>query len=153
MRSNRENVFANSSADSSLVSELIGAYTAYSDPSTFVTRQLPLPPNAARIVPAAPQTAVLLAYTLGSLFMMLGAMNVLCTVVTRDVRTTRYYLALLACGDMGHLYANYLGMGSEVFWGFGAYSDVMMGNVYITLFLLVNRVATLAGVFGRIRRT
>jgi hypothetical protein len=152
MRSNREHIFADPPANNSLVSELIGAYIAYSDPSAFVTSQLPLPPSAALIAPAAPQTAVILAFSLGSLFLMLGAMNVLCTVVTRDVRTTRYYLALLACGDMGHLYANYLGMGREVFWDFGAYNDVMMGNVYITLFLLVNRVATLAGVFGRMRR-
>ena len=83
---------------------------------------------------------------------MLAALNILCTIVTRDVRTTRYYLAILACGDLGHLYANYLGMGNKIFWAFGAYNDVMMGNVYITLFLWLNRVATLAGVFGRIRR-
>jgi hypothetical protein len=85
-------------------------------------------------------------------FLLLGALNILCTAVTRDVRTTRFYLMILACGDMGHLYANYLGMGNRVFWEFGGYNDVMVGNVLITVFLWVNRVATLAGGFGRIQR-
>jgi hypothetical protein len=86
-------------------------------------------------------------------FLLLGTINVLCTAVTRDVRTTRYYLAILACGDVGHMYANYVGMGSEVFWGFGAYNEVMIGNVWITLFLWVNRLGTLSGAFGRLGRS
>ena len=51
------------------------------------------------------------------------------------------------------MYANYAGMGPDVFWDFGAYNEVMVGNVWITVFLWVNRVGTLMGVFGRLRRT
>lgn len=73
--------------------------------------------------------------------------------MTRDVHTTRVFLLILACGDVGHMYANYAGMGPDVFWDFGAYNEVMVGNVWITVFLWVNRVGTLMGVFGRLRRT
>jgi hypothetical protein len=83
---------------------------------------------------------------------MLAALNILCTSVTRDVRTTRYYLMILACGDMGHMWANYIGMGSEVFWNFDSYNEVMMGNVAITVVLWTMRVLTLSGAFGRIGR-
>ncbi|KAF1948058.1 hypothetical protein EJ02DRAFT_332515, partial [Clathrospora elynae] len=135
------------------ISVLIGAHVAFTDPVSFTARQLPLPLSASIISPPIPQTAILLAYSLGSVFPLLGLLNILCTAVTRDVRTTKFYLTILACGDMGHMYANYRGMWSAVFWDFRAYNEVMVGNVWITLFLWVNRVATLSGVFGRIRRT
>lgn len=84
--------------------------------------------------------------------MLLAMISLLCTVVTREARVTKYYLAILAAGDIGHLYANYKGMGRDVFWNFGAYNEVMIGNVWATVFLWVNRIATLAGVFGRFGR-
>ena len=51
---------------------------------------------------------------------------------------------------MGHMWANYIGMGSEVFWNFDSYNEVMMGNVAITVVLWTMRVLTLSGAFGRI---
>ena len=59
---------------------------------------------------------------------------------------------ILACGDMGHMWANYIGMGSEVFCNFDSYNEVMMGNVAITVVLWTMRVLTLSGAFGRIGR-
>lgn len=61
---------------------------------------------------------------------------------------TRYYLAAAAVGDLGHIWASYKVMGSEMFWDFSGYNDMMVGNVIISAFLWVNRVATLGGVFG-----
>lgn len=83
---------------------------------------------------------------------MLATLNILCTAITHDVRTTRYYLMILACGDMGHMFVNYVGMGSEVFWNFDRYNEVMVGNVAITVVLWTMRVLTLSGVFGRLGR-
>lgn len=53
-------------------------------------------------------------------------------------------------GDVGHLWANYKGMGGEVFWAWRDYNEVMVGNVWVTVFLLGNRLATVSGVFGRV---
>lgn len=82
--------------------------------------------------------------------MLLFGYAVTCTVLTKDPGVTRYYLFFAACGDVGHLIANYAGMGSEVFWAWRAWNEVMWGNIAITVFLFVNRVATLGGVFGRL---
>jgi hypothetical protein len=79
-------------------------------------------------------------------------MAVLCTIITRDAKVTRWYLAMVAFGDLGHLYASYSVMGTQVFWDFGRYNEVMWGNVGITLFLHINRLATLLGLFGRVGR-
>ncbi|RAR05077.1 carbohydrate-binding module family 32 protein [Stemphylium lycopersici] len=67
------------SLKTSPASELLGAHAAFSSPSTFITRQLPLSPPSSASAPA-----ILLAYTLGSIFLVLAALNVLCTAVTRD---------------------------------------------------------------------
>lgn len=65
---------------------------------------------------------------------------------------TKWYLFMVACGDIGHIYGCYKVMGPEVFWDFGGYNDMMWGNVGLTVFLNINRLATLAGVFGKIGR-
>jgi hypothetical protein len=85
-------------------------------------------------------------------FLLLAGMAVLCTVITRDTNVTKWYLIMVACGDIGHMYANYAVMGSQVFWDFGQYNEIMWGNVAVTLFLHVNRLATLAGLFGKLGR-
>ena len=92
------------------------------------------------------------AQTLLVLVLLFALFSLLCTVITTDMRVTKYYLAILACGDMGHLYANYKGMGDAVFWDFGRYNEVMWGNVGITVFLWCFRILTLAGVFGGRRK-
>jgi hypothetical protein len=78
-------------------------------------------------------------------------MAVLCTAVTRDVRVAKGYLLIIACGDLGHIYASYKVMGPAVFLNFNEYNDMMWGNIGASLFLHVNRLATLLGVFGRLR--
>lgn len=73
-----------------------------------------------------------------------------CTVLTKDANVTKYYLLFAACGDIGHLLANYAGMESRVFWAWRDWNEVMWGNIAITVVLLVNRLATLGEVFGRL---
>ncbi|KAL6702644.1 hypothetical protein ACN47E_001267 [Coniothyrium glycines] len=131
------------------VTTVIGFWAAVSDPTSFITRQLPS--SYTTVTDVMPRTSIILAYSLGSIFLLLAALNILCLVISRDARVSRYYLVLLASADIGHMYANYKGMGPEVFWDFRNYNEMMIGNIWITLFLFVNRVGTLAGIFGRLR--
>lgn len=124
------------------VTLLLGSHAALTSPTTFISTQLPHP------TPVSP-SAILLSYTLGSLFLLLFGFAVVCTVLTRDARVTKYYLLMLMCGDLGHLAANYAGMGGAVFWGVGGWNQMMWGNIAVTAFLFVNRGCTVAGVFGR----
>lgn len=41
-------------------------------------------------------------------------------------------------------------MGPKVFWNFNEYNDMMWGNIGVSAFLHVNRLATVLGVFGRV---
>lgn len=126
------------------VSLIIGAHAAITTPSTFVTSQLPTYDPADSVAPAV----VILAYTLGSLFLLLAGYALTCTVLTKDPDVTRYYLLFAACGDVGHLVANYAGMGSAVFWAYREWNKVMWGNIAVTIFLFLNRIATVNGMFG-----
>ncbi|KAF3007438.1 hypothetical protein E8E13_003691 [Curvularia kusanoi] len=131
------------------VSLLLGAHAAISDPLTFTASQLP-PSSSSTVSPAQHSPATtLLAYTLGSLFLVIAGYALTCTVLTRDPNVTKYYLMFAACGDIGHLLANYHGMGARVFWAWEEWNAVMWGNIAVTVFLFANRVATLGGVFGR----
>jgi hypothetical protein len=134
----------NTQAKAPPVSLIIGAHAAITAPSTFVTSQLPTHDPAESVSPAV----AILAFTLGSLFLLLAGYAMTCTVLTRDPNVTKYYLIFAACGDVGHLAANYVGMGSDVFWAYRYWNEVMWGNIAVTIFLFLNRVATLCGLFG-----
>jgi hypothetical protein len=128
-----------------------GCYSAFNDPSAFVTRQLPTSPLNP-LSSTVPDSALILSYTIGNVFLLLGGLAILCTVITRDARVTKWYLFMVACGDIGHIYASYRVMESDVFWNFGGYNDMMIGNIGVSAFLHVNRILTLLGVFGKIGR-
>jgi hypothetical protein len=131
-----------------VVSLVAGWHAASSDPSAFVSRHLPSTPTSA----LTPASATVLSYTLSNIFLLLGGLAILCTVITRDANVTKWYLGMVALGDLGHIYSSYAVMGPQVFWDFGAYNDLMWGNIGASAFLHVNRVATLLGVFGRVGR-
>lgn len=82
--------------------------------------------------------------------MLLAGLAIVCTLITREARVTKWYLGMVAAADLGHIYASYHVMGGDAFWNFGQYTDVMWGNIGFSAFLHVNRVATLLGVFGRV---
>lgn len=132
-------------ANKRTVSLVIGAHAAITSPATFVTSQLPTHNPAEPISPAV----LILAYTLGSLFLLLAGYALNCTVLTKDANVSKYYLLFAACGDVGHLLANYAGMESKVFWAWRDWNEVMWGNIAITIFLFVNRLATLSGIYGK----
>ncbi|KAK7191170.1 hypothetical protein DPSP01_008894 [Paraphaeosphaeria sporulosa] len=126
------------------ISLLLGWDAAWNSPSAFVTRQLP----STTLTPV-PAGALVLSHTTGNIFVLLAALAILCTAITRDARVAKYYLLFVAAGDLGHIYSSYVVMGPKVFWDFSAYNDMMWGNIGVSAFLHVNRLATVLGVFGR----
>lgn len=126
------------------ISLILGWNAAFNSPRDFVVRQLPT------ATLAVPDSALLLSYSLGSIFLLLFGIAILCTAVTREKRVVTGYLLLAAAGDLGHLYANWKGMGPAVFWNFNDYNEIMWGNVAVTVFLHINRLATVLGVFGKV---
>ncbi|KAF2268094.1 hypothetical protein CC78DRAFT_530472 [Lojkania enalia] len=130
------------------ISLILGWNAAFSNPSTFITKQVPKA-SSAFVAPSA--GAICLSYTLGNIFVLLAALAILCTAITREKRVAKFYLFFVALGDLGHIYSSYKAMGPEMFWNFNQYNEVMWGNIGVSAFLHVNRLGTLTGVFGRFR--
>lgn len=116
------------------------------DPASFHARQLPTPPAPTTVTPHD----IIMTTSIANMFLVQALISLLFTVVAREPRLTKYYLVLASFGDLGHIWASYSGMPSEVFWDFGAYNDMMVGNVLFSVFLWVMRMGTLSGVFGEI---
>jgi hypothetical protein len=132
------------------VSLLLGWNAAFNDASNFISRQLPETTTTA--ITPMPSSAIIMSYSVANVFLLLGGLAILCTVITRDVKVTKWYLGMVACGDLGHIYASYKVMGPQVFWDFAQYNDLMWGNIGFSAVLHVNRVATLLGLFGKVGR-
>jgi len=86
---------------------------------------------------------------LGNIYLLLAAIAVLCCF-TKHASISRNYLLIVACADLGHIYASYCGMGSTYFWDFGSWNDMAWGNIGSSAFLCVNRISTALGLFGKI---
>ncbi|KAF2027406.1 hypothetical protein EK21DRAFT_33200, partial [Setomelanomma holmii] len=128
------------------ISLVLGFYTALSNPSAFVTAQIPT--TSSTLTPVPP-SALILANTLGNIYALLAGLAVVCTFITREPRVTWWYLFFVACGDIGHLYASYAVMGRDVFLDVGGWNAMVWGNVGVTAFLHVNRGLTIVGAFGK----
>ncbi|PSN67397.1 hypothetical protein BS50DRAFT_634769 [Corynespora cassiicola Philippines] len=124
---------------------LLGWRSAFTEPSDFVTKQAPT-----TSLSPVPTGALILSYTTGNIYFLLAALAVLCTAITRESRVAKWYLFMVAMADLGHIYSSYKGMGQEAFLNFNDYTDLMWGNIGVSAFLHVNRIATVLGVFGRI---
>ena len=76
---------------------------------------------------------------------------VVCCYATNDSKVTRNYLIVVAIADLGHVYSTYTGLGWDKFMDIGTWNDMMWGNIGSSIFLFINRVATILGVFGHIK--
>ncbi|KAF2733131.1 hypothetical protein EJ04DRAFT_513459 [Polyplosphaeria fusca] len=130
------------------ISLVMGWNAAWNDPSTFISKQVP---TSSSVLASPSAGATCLSYTIGNVYLLLGALAILCTAITRENRVAWWYLFFIACGDLGHIYSSYKAMGPESFWNFNEYNDMMWGNIGASAFLHVNRGLTLIGVFGRFR--
>jgi hypothetical protein len=89
---------------------------------------------------------------INNIFLLLAAMAVICCWTTH-ASISRWYLIAVALGDLGHIYATYCGMGPAAFWDVSGWNDLVWGNVGASLFLHVNRWATVLGLFGPLKET
>ena len=67
-----------------------------------------------------------------------------------NAAVTRGYLTVVAIADLGHIYANYLGMGEKHFLDLNSWNHMAWANIGISAFLCLNRVATVLGCFGKV---
>lgn len=88
-----------------------------------------------------------LTLQMGNVLRLLAAMAVICCW-TKHAEISKWYLLAVALADLGHIYAVYVAVGPAYFWNFAEWNDMTWGNVGVSVFLHVNRWATVAGVFG-----
>lgn len=118
-------------------------------PFEYYASQAPNSP----ITPADfPGQALGLSLAMGNIFVLLALLAVICSWTKHPDIIKRYLLAV-ALADFGHCYATYRAVGSEYFFNFGGWNDMTWGNVGVSVFLHINRLATVMGVFGNLSET
>ncbi|BCR91549.1 uncharacterized protein ACHE_70392S [Aspergillus chevalieri] len=105
-------------------------------------------PNPDLISDAIHPSSIALAYQLANLYGLLFLLGVGICYTTTEPKVLRNYLFCLAVADFGHIYVTYLAMGAEATFDVAGWNLLTWGNISITGFLFVNRLAYLAGVFG-----
>lgn len=119
------------------------------DPEGFYTSQVPTTAPAATV--PFPAQAQLLLGQLHNIYLLLAGLAIVCCW-TSDRTVARNYLLVVALADLGHIYTVYKVFGYEKFMNLGSWNDATWGNVGVSVFLHVNRLATVLGVFGRTGR-
>lgn len=89
-----------------------------------------------------------LAYQLSNIYGVAFLLSVGICYATTEPKVLRNFVIALGIGDMGHCLATYLAMGHEAFVDVAGWNFLTWANFAFSLFLLVNRVAYLSGVFG-----
>ncbi|KAE8354250.1 hypothetical protein BDV28DRAFT_131349 [Aspergillus coremiiformis] len=102
---------------------------------------------------APPETihpsSIVLAGQLGNIYALLGFLSFLVLYSTNDPNVLRKYILVYCFSDINHLYATYRGLGWDTLVNPWAWQNVLTwGNVGMTVFMFVNRVLFLLGVFG-----
>jgi hypothetical protein len=122
---------------------VLGCYFAITDPQDFANSQVPgTPPST----PISVSSTITIWQT-GNLYLHLAGLAILCCLYSNP-NVARGYLRVVACGDISHVFTVYAGLGRDVFFDVANWTGSVWVHVAITTFLFVNRVATLAGVFG-----
>jgi len=93
-------------------------------------------------------SSIALAYQLANLYGLLFLLGVGICYTTTEPKVLRNYLFCLAVADFGHIYVTYLAMGTGAFFDVSEWNLLTWGNISITGFLFLNRLAYLTGFFG-----
>ncbi|KAJ5780465.1 hypothetical protein N7457_005625 [Penicillium paradoxum] len=126
------------------ISLALGSAFPLYDIQGFIAGQTPTVAAPATLHPSS----VALAYQLGNIYSLLFLVGVGVCHSTTEPRVLRNYLIGLAIADIGHVYATYLAMGWDAFADVAAWNALTWGNIGITTFLFVNRIAYFMGIFG-----
>ncbi|KAJ5233976.1 uncharacterized protein N7469_005742 [Penicillium citrinum] len=126
------------------ISLVAGSLAPLQDLNYFIAGQTPhaSPP------PVLHPSSIALAYQVANLYSSLFLVGVGVLHTTTEPKVIRNYMIGLAIADVGHVYATYLGMGWESFADIGAWNALTWGNIGVTSFIFINRIAYLAGLFG-----
>ncbi|KAK3115005.1 hypothetical protein LTR53_006090 [Teratosphaeriaceae sp. CCFEE 6253] len=119
-------------------------YALLQDPKQFYLDQVP---HSTLAEASFTPQAELLVLLLGNVYLLLALLALICIWTPHRSVADRYLLAV-AVADLGHIYATYRVWGSD-FWDWTQWNDMMWGNVGVSAFLHVNRLATVLGVFGK----
>ncbi|KAB8236880.1 hypothetical protein ETB97_005749 [Aspergillus alliaceus] len=118
------------------------------DINKFIVDSTPNVPPPESIHPSS----VVLAGQLGNIYAVLGLISFLVLYSADNPKVLRRYVMAYCFSDVNHLYATYRGLGWATFVDPWAWQNVLTwGNVGMTVFMLVNRVLFLLGVFGEAR--
>jgi len=126
---------------------LVWAYViTLSDPQQYYSDQAPQGLLSNHVF--TPQS-LSLTLQLGNVFLLLAAMAVICCFTTHSEISRRYLIAV-ALADLGHIYAIYSAVGDKVFWDLNQWNQMTASNVGVSVFLHINRLLTVAGLFGKL---
>lgn len=114
------------------------------DLKAFITDQIPGLAGPESVHP----TSAALAFQLANLYGLLSILGIGVCYSTTEPRVLRNYLYALAIADVGHIYVTYRCMGHDRFVDVINWNVLTWGNIGITGFLMINRIAYLAGLFG-----
>ncbi|KAB8203013.1 hypothetical protein BDV34DRAFT_142486 [Aspergillus parasiticus] len=115
------------------------------DLNKFIVDSTPNVPAPETIHPSS----VVLAGQLGNIYAVLGLLSFLIHHNTTDPKVFRNYILAYVFSDINHLYATYRGVGWDTFVDPWAWQNLLTwGNIGMTVFMLVNRILFLLGVFG-----
>lgn len=124
------------------------AFLALTDPERYYLDQIPGSSTAGLTKIVLDANGLALTLQMGNIFILLISIAVICTHTTH-VDVAKKYLLVIALGDLGHIWASAYALG-DVFWDVGRWNDMAWGNIGSSAFLHVNRLATVAGLFGTI---
>ncbi|EKV18973.1 hypothetical protein PDIG_04700 [Penicillium digitatum PHI26] len=126
------------------ISLALGSVFPVYDLRGFIAGQTPTIVAPATLHPSS----IALAYQLGNLYSLLFLVGVGVCHATTEPRVLHNYLIGLAIADVGHVYATYLGMGWDAFADVAGWNALTWGNIGVTTFLFLNRIAYFLGIFG-----
>lgn len=95
-----------------------------------------------------PMGSETVARQLGNMYLLIALVGVAILSSTSEPKVVRNYFIALAIGDLGHLYVTYLGTGWSYLFNVSQWNAMAWGNIGMTSFLLVNRLAYFLGMFG-----
>lgn len=121
-----------------------GWYLAFVDPRHSVALQHP---NVS-MPETLPIGSEIVARQLGNMYLLIALVGVAILSSTSEPKVVQNYFIALAIGDLGHLYVTYLGTGWSYFLDVSQWNAMAWGNIGMTSFLLVNRLAYFLGLFG-----
>lgn len=128
------------------------SYHAFTETQAFADALVPGGEKSHMVHPTTTSvSSTVMVLMTGNIYLLLAGLAVLCCLFSTP-QVARNYLLIVACADLGHIYSFYSGLGRDTFLDVARWNDMTWGNVGVSAFLFVNRLATAAGVFGVVPR-